>query len=84
MAAAKKSGWSTTRKVSQDTVYTHNWAIEDFDFAMGVVADWKIESGIFCIPGVPWGVSSAGRKEVGKFSPHWWNLQPDANTSEGQ
>ena len=53
MAVANaKAGWSTTRKVSQDIVYTHNWAIEDFDFAMGV-GDGKIESGIFCIPGVP-------------------------------
>ena len=67
MAAVKKAGWSTTRKVSQDIVYTHNWAIENFDFAMGVVADWKIESGIFCIPGVPGELHLVVERKVEKF-----------------
>ena len=50
--ALAKSGWSSTKKVSQDIVYTHNWAIEDFDFAMGVNSPGKLYSDRFCIPGV--------------------------------
>ena len=50
--AATRTGWSITRRVSENVEYTHNWAIEDFDFAMEV-GGCKIESGRFCIPGVP-------------------------------
>ena len=64
--AVAKAGWSTTRKVSQDVVYTHNWAIEDFDFAMGV-GDGKIESGIFCIPGVPGEFHLVAERKLEKF-----------------
>ena len=65
--AVAKAGWSTTRKVSQDIVYTHNWAIEDFDFTMGVVADGKIESGVFCIAGVPGEFHLVVERKLEKF-----------------
>ena len=52
--AVAGSGWGITRKASQNIEYTYKWAIEDFDFAMEVeVGGGKIESGRFCIPGVP-------------------------------
>ena len=46
-----KSGWSTTKKISKDIKYTHNWSIENFDFAMGL-GGGKVESDSFHIPGV--------------------------------
>ena len=52
--AVAGSGWGITRKASQNIEFTYKWAIEDFDFAMQVeVGGGKIESGRFCIPGVP-------------------------------
>ena len=52
--AVAGSGWGITRKASQNIEFTYKWAIEDFDFAMEVeVGGGKIESGRFCIPGVP-------------------------------
>ena len=48
MAAA---GWSITTN-SENTEYTHKWAIKNFDFAMEV-GEGKVESSKFSIPGVP-------------------------------
>ena len=50
--ATDRAGWSITRKVSENIEYTHKWAIESFDFAMGANMG-RIKSGRFCIPGVP-------------------------------
>ena len=50
--AASRTGWSITSKVSQNIEYTHKWAIENFDFAMGATMG-EIKSDSFCIPGVP-------------------------------
>ena len=50
--ATDRAGWSITRKVSENIEYTHKWAIERFDFAMGANMG-RIKSGRFCIPGVP-------------------------------
>ena len=45
------AGWGIT-KISQNIEFTYKWAIENFDLAM-VVGEGKLESGRFCIPGVP-------------------------------
>ena len=45
-----KSGWSTTKKISEDIKYTHKWSIENFDVAME--QGRGVESDSFHIPGV--------------------------------
>jgi len=45
------AGWSVTGN-SKDVEYTHRWAIQNFDRCMETGGE-KIESGSFCIPGVP-------------------------------
>ena len=49
--ASAGTGWSITRNF-QNSEYTHNWAIENFDLAFEMEGG-KIESSRFCIPGVP-------------------------------
>ena len=42
--AAARNGWGITRKASENIEFTYKWAIEEFDFAMGVEKDGKVES----------------------------------------
>ena len=50
--AAARNGWGITRKASENIEFTYKWAIEEFDFAMGVGGDGKLESPRFRLPGV--------------------------------
>ena len=66
--AAARNGWGITRKASENIEFTYKWAIEEFDFAMGVGGDGKLESPRFRLPGVSGEFHILVEKETQEYS----------------